>query len=241
MAMVQFTRDIIAGGDQAQQALSGLSNHPDLSDEDVRIGLNFYRALNDEKSKPRSSNLQVMDNLFERITLPPGDDRRITTVAPVIEAFSNRQLSTADYNFLMKVFEDDKTPDGRTFNEQSKPILDEIKARVVRDTMTQADVEGRARYQRIRRDFFNNAAKLREENKDPRDLLNPQSDMFVGYWADAQPRPMKERIRGMARGAAASGEVVWVESAAEFEALQPGTRYRFRGHPEFDSETVRTK
>jgi hypothetical protein len=79
--------------------------------------------LNSQEFGPVKRDNNVYQDLYERITLPDGDPRKIRGGAEVRQAVVDRRIDTADEQRLLKIMRDVDTPQGRAENNAIKTFL----------------------------------------------------------------------------------------------------------------------
>ena len=129
-----------------------------------------------------SADIGTKLDLFKRMGLPPGDDRKLTDSAEIDAAYLKRRLSDSDHDWLAKKFYETKSPDGdklatdyggfykRTEQLITKPgpfgiYADPSKGLWLDKFIADTDL--------LKQQYI-------KQGKDPRDLINPTKPEYRG-------------------------------------------------------------
>ncbi|HEX6992385.1 MAG TPA: transglycosylase SLT domain-containing protein [Gemmatimonadales bacterium] len=124
----------------------------------------------------------VLNQLFDRVSLPDGDPNKITSTTQLVPYFAHG-LSTTGMDWLTKWIDRAKTPEGNQFLKQVKDVGDTAKAMLLRSLVgqIQPDVAEEAAY-RFKRDLEQRIENYRanpEKYPNPHDLFTPGTKDYV--------------------------------------------------------------
>lgn len=182
------TKLLYPEGGNRSEILREAAENPDMTGGQIQGLYRLNEALLEDAQRPLQSDPTKLVNLITRLTLPYGDPQKITTLDAVNEAMANRQLSRTDYEYLVRLYEADRDPQGRDFLQRAKPLMEEVARRVDKSTMLKTDPQGKAQYAKWHQDFMERYRAKREENKDPSVLLDTRSPEYAGNLLSAQSR-----------------------------------------------------
>lgn len=219
------------------QALDEAAQNEDISGPQ-RIALHaLYEKLSEDAIKPIVSDPQVVRQLYERITVPFGATRKVRNTEELDLAFIQGKLSSKDLVWLKEMFAFDQDGGGRGFIETAKPFLDSMRKRLDKSTLAgDQDPEGALRYSQFLQEFWTQHKSMRDNNLDPRALVDAKNTEFAGNWPSALQRPFLEVLRETA-GKISPKPVKFpttqefiampaLTTTEEVEALAPGTVFK---------------
>jgi hypothetical protein len=130
--------------------------------------------------KPIKTIPSVMVAAFERINLPAGDPRKITSLHEINKLYTQQQVSWADLSHLQKAFKDQQTEDGQRLGQVQSDFMKGIKAQLDKSTMNRLDEAGGERMFRFTVYVNKQVEAARKANEDPYQLFNPASPKYLG-------------------------------------------------------------
>ena len=130
--------------------------------------------------KPVKTNPSAMVGAFERIDLPAGDPRKITSLNEINKLYVNKQVSWADLTHLQKAFKDQQTEGGQRLGEVRDNFLRGMKPQLDRSTMNLLDSGGAERHSRFIFFVRQQEEAARAANQDRYELYNPDSPKYLG-------------------------------------------------------------
>lgn len=134
------------------------------------------------QEKPIKTSPSVMVDAFERINLPAGDPRKITSMSEINKLYTDQSVSWADLSHLQKAFKDQQDEAGVRLGEVRGDFLKGIKPQLDKSTMNRIDQGGAERTFKFTMFVNEQVAKARAANQDPYELFNPGSPKYLGKY-----------------------------------------------------------
>lgn len=129
------------------------------------------QAIQDHNSKPpplAKTSHDTMASLNEQIR-----NGQITDQSQIWANLKN--MTTADFNFTMRNFDELKTADGRRLTMTQKKFFEDMKTQITKSNYLQGTVDdnGDAQFYRFQWDVAAAVDNARQQNKDPYELFDP--------------------------------------------------------------------
>ena len=130
-------------------------------------------------SAPRSA--AAAQALVERIRRPEGDPQKITDRGQIYDAM--RELSRPDFEFVIKQFDEIRSPGGERFAKQKAGFIKRATSMITKSNLLMGDIdsEGDAQLWNFEWALDQKIEEYRKAGKNPNDLLSPQSSDFMGH------------------------------------------------------------
>lgn len=114
-------------GDSPSVTSNSILDNPALSAQARERMLGAVARQNRVEPNAEISQAMAVD-LLDCIRRPDGDAEKITTIAPLVEAYNRGALRRADLHFVLKQFADASTPEGATLSRSRYQLVDFIKS-----------------------------------------------------------------------------------------------------------------
>jgi len=167
-----------------------LVRHPEVKTQVVQA----IRSLGKEDPADTTDSAKRAE-LFERINLPYGDPRKITSMTEINKAYApDREIKAQSRDWLEKVFFDEKKKGGDNLARAKTRLINEFKSQIY--GVGAVDQEGRElqdeqalregkegpsqRYARFLNDIEEAIDTQQNNNKSPADLFNQKSPDYLG-------------------------------------------------------------
>lgn len=209
-------KGIMTGNVSAREIL----NNPDFLPATREHMMNVLKARVEEtRGGAKKSDPIVQKDLWLRIHAPDTDPRKIFTGDEIFKAVERGALNTTDANALNVLVANQKDENNRTFSMRLREQM-MIVSRTMNDSAeykNQPDVSAAIQMSLIAQ-VEKRALEMRQENKSPDTLLDPDSkDYFF------KPGILKSTADGVK--AAETAQLPRIETQADYDALAPGTPY----------------
>jgi len=167
------------------QRLRDLATHPGAALEPGRLrtmvsqGEAITERLNKPEPMARPSHAETMKLLSQ---IRATDEGRLTSTAPIYDAYQGGKLTNGDFNFLVKEFTNFRTPEGAALaqdrGEFFKRYAGTIDAGL--DEMGVHSALGQQQMYAAEMDARRQEEVLRKQGKDPHEVYDPRSPNFFG-------------------------------------------------------------
>lgn len=117
--------------------------------------------------------------LYTKMVLPYGDPNKILDTTPIQEAFANRDINKADYNFLMKEFDAARSPENARLNDMKSALFANAKTSFDRLALAK-NLDANTTMFKYQMGVNSKIEQYRAANKNPMDLFNPKNPDYVG-------------------------------------------------------------
>ena len=205
-----------------------IANDPDMRQEEKRIALTMI------KSRTEGATIRTdpgtYTTLFRRIHAQEGDQYwkdRITDPSQLDQYFG-RGLDMEDLQVLRNELTGTRTQAGRTENQMKQSVLDAANRTL---TMTNPllgirDPKGEEQLVRFTSWFLQEYNSQRNEGVPPMELLDPESDKYLGKGMEMFKRPTSQQMSDlMSQNENVEQEPARPETQEEFDALPKGRLY----------------
>ncbi len=156
------------------------------------------------KPDPRATvSAETSSALLERMWLPEGDDRKVTTLDPIREEMIAGRLSKADFNFLNEQFDRASTPDGSRLSTQKKQLMDAVKPLFDKPSslVPITDPESRLKLMQFMKQVDGEIMEARKNGKDPQAVIDkysgPNMMQHLSPWQASLQDIMKKQAERM--------------------------------------------
>lgn len=143
-------------------------------------------------------------DMLDRIRLPEGDPRKITSVDPIYDAFKNQQLSKGDFNFVMGEYRNQTDASGDTVPKMQGRFIEGMKSQITQANplLGQMDPTGDAQYYQFQFDVAKKIADYKAQGKNPMDLFDPGNAAYLGSPQALQPykKTLSQSMQTMTQG-----------------------------------------
>lgn len=121
-------------------------------------------------------------DLVRRINLPEGDSQKITDLSQLTDPDTMRRLNKADFEFVVKQFNDIRAPGGERLAKVKDQLLQKYSGFITKSNPLSGDKDpvGDGRLFEYERYVDSRIDDYRKQGKDPNILFNPKSPDFVG-------------------------------------------------------------
>ena len=172
---------------------------------DGRRGSAYASMLEaDLKEQALKTDNATYHDLFDRIALPWGDPRKITSPAEIYEVAAQipRRLTVENVRQLVKDFELAKTGEGLNLIKRREVFLSGQKQKIDKSNplMGQLDPEGSEQYANFTQMVLNEEEKMRAANQDPLKLYDPTAKEYLGLRTVQFQKTLEESIDTMMQG-----------------------------------------
>lgn len=208
----------IVGGKASRRSIM---DDPDLlpATREHLINVMEVRARRGAGEEKRSDPRTVRD-LWMRIHAPDGSPNKIFNGNAIFEAVASGRVNVTDANQLNALVANQKDENNRSIGSKLGAQMAIIGRALSQDPQFTAQPALVAEIQNnYQARVFDRVSTLRKENKDPSEIFDPSSKLYVGS---------REFIQGSideARGAKVQSAAPTVRTQAEYDALPPGTPY----------------
>lgn len=140
---------------------------------------------------PRAVSAQTTNQLFDRMYLPDGDPRKLTSEDAIIEAKRQGKLSRTDFDWLHRRFKEMRTPEGASLTEYRADLLKAVLPKIENSMALLADRGGPLEAYNYKRALDRKIDEYRKEGKNPFDLFDPSKPDYMG-----KPEVLAPYIKG---------------------------------------------
>ena len=192
---------IKAASDEAETRViadaEGVGKNPNITAGQIADPNGPYNALTadarlkmisfvDRKTKPDPLSVRsaaMSTKLITDIRREEGDPDKIITNDRIYNAYTSGMLNRADFDFVMKQFNDIRTPEGHRLGEEVKRLSETAKKMLDDSNPVKGLVNPLAANQHLLYEKMVQATvdNYRKAGKDPFDLFNPQSPQWLGH------------------------------------------------------------
>jgi hypothetical protein len=159
---------------------------------------------------PAAQSYAAAQPLIDRIRLPYGDPNRITSEGQIYDQM--RSLNRGDLEFVLKKFNDIRSPGGEKFAQREKQFVEGVKAQIDHSNplMGKIDQTGRQQLYEFEWNLDQKIEEYRKANKDPNALFDPASPDYMGKPERLQPyqKTLQQSTKDLARKYVTPGPVV---------------------------------
>ena len=172
---------------------------------DGRRGSAYASMLEaDLKEQALKTDNETYHELFDRIALPWGDPKKITSPAEIYEVAAKipRRLTVENVRQLVKDFELAKTGDGLNLIKRREVFLAGQKQKIDKSNplMGQLDPEGSEQYANFTQMVLDEEDKMRVRNENPLKLYDPTAKEYLGHRTVQYQKTLEESLDTMMRG-----------------------------------------
>ena len=153
--------------------------------------------LNQLDFGPVKRDNDVYNELYERVTLPDGDPRKITGAGEIRQAVLDRRIDTADEQRLLKIQRDTSTPQGRAENTAVKTFLRAARQSIEqRNPMTGiVDPLSAQNYVAFEQEFYRQLEQRKLQGLPVIDFLDPNVKDSAWNQVKSFQRPVQEILQ----------------------------------------------
>lgn len=160
-----------------------ISNELKAGRLDGSVGRAMLNMLDsDAREKTLKSDNATYWDLFQRVHLPWGDKRKITSTADIYDAAAKRKLTPENVKNLVKEFHDSRSEDGSIFGREKAEFLKRIEPQITKPGPfgVYADPTTPEQFYRFQQDVETALNQYGKIGKDPRELLDPTNKNYLG-------------------------------------------------------------
>lgn len=149
-------------------------------DQKMKLQNGIKQATKDEPMSQVSQASTI--SLVDRIRLPDGDPRKISDTGPIYDAYTAGALKNADFNFVMKEFNDLRTASGARLSVRQNDFFSHIRPQIDQSNplMGKLDPTGKEQMYKLMIDVQDTVERYRKEGKNPYDLFDPAKPDYMG-------------------------------------------------------------
>lgn len=153
--------------------------------------------LNQLDFGPVKRDNDVYNDLYERITLPDGDPRKITGSGEIRQAVIDRRINTSDEQQLLKIQRDNSTPQGRAETNAVKTFLRAARQSIEqRNPMTGiVDPMSSQNYVSFEQEFYRQLEQRKLQGLPVIDFLDPNVKDSAWVQVRSYQRPIQEILQ----------------------------------------------
>lgn len=152
-----------------------------------------------EGEKPVRTDPQLYWELTKRINLPPGDPKKITNQDQLL-AYHDR-VSISDLKDLRNQAVQARGEDGSKLGTDTNRFLEGMRAQFIKAPVGLPDPQGEEAFYKFNFALREEMERYREANKDPRELLNPESPAYFGKQVKLYSPSQADRIKSLTESA----------------------------------------
>ncbi|MBY0262869.1 MAG: hypothetical protein K2Q20_11025, partial [Phycisphaerales bacterium] len=160
---------------------------------------NFWLGMLDRQARegttPVKTDAALYWDLTRRINLPAGDPRKIVDQNQLL-AYHDR-ISISDLKELRTQTVQMRGEDGSKLGNDTNRFLESMRSQFIKAPIGVPDPQGEEAFYKFNFALRQEMEKYRDENKDPRDLLNPNSPAYFGKQMKLYTPSQQERIQSM--------------------------------------------
>lgn len=160
---------------------------------------NFWLGMLDKQARegvrPVKTDAALYWDLTKRINLPPGDPKKIVDQNQLL-AYHDR-ISISDLRDLRNQAVQARGEDGGKLNTDTNRFLESMRAQFIKEANGIPDPQGEEAFYKFNFALREEMEKYREANKDPRELMNPNSPAYFGKQVKLFSPSQTERIKRM--------------------------------------------
>lgn len=201
---MQYRKDILGpnpSGISAQQIVADPKLDREAQDRLISL------ISGSGKAADRLSHSTLVD-LINRMSLPEGDPNRVSDLTPIDKAFGKDTLNKSDYEFAVKRFNEQRTPDGDVLSKRRAEFIKGVAPLIDKSNplMGSIDPSGPQQMYLLNWDIDQKIAAYRKAGKDPFDLFDPSKPDYLGRPDALRPyqKPLQQSLQD--RAAALTGQ-----------------------------------
>ncbi len=178
---LQFVAQMAVGKLSVNDVLQ--SNLPAVGEGSQEHFLNLMRSrANEVLDRPVKTIPTVALGLFANVHAPDGDPNKITSTAPIENAYLNRQLSFEDMSKLRREVIDAKSPDGEKLGTKQSDFIKGIGAQIDHSNpmMGKIDETGKQKLYEFNDYVGKQVDAYKQSGKNPHDLFDPSKPDYLG-------------------------------------------------------------
>jgi hypothetical protein len=218
--------------DDPTATLAGIYQDDALTIDAKRRLLVMGKAALDPEPPAEVSNAIAL-GLRDRIRRSDGDPDKITTHAPLIEAFNDHKLTRKDFEFVEKLLTEPRTPDGEALAKNQQDFTESVKSQTGPSASIDpghTDPAAVSQHYDLEREVDQKVERARKDGKDPNDLFDPSKPEFLGR-PGALRALGKETLAGVGPndGAAATSPTPRANPPSQPPASTPASNFASSG------------
>lgn len=160
---------------------ASILNDPRLTTSGLTLLDSMYRRVTKADSPTELSAAHTQD-LYEQIYFPDGHPHKMTTTTPIDQAFADGRIDREDHDWLIKQWDDYRTPEGKRLGEETDKLVQGIKPQIDHSNpfMGQIDQSGAEQLNNYRKFVADRVTEARKNGEDPYELFNVGSPKYLG-------------------------------------------------------------
>jgi hypothetical protein len=159
--------------------------------------LKMIQKDNAEGLRPVKTDPAWFKDTFQRIHLPVGDPRKITSEDALNQGFINGNVNKTDLDWLRKEVASDRTPDGQLLNDQKSRFLKMADSQISKSTLMAKDPLGDEQAYKFYSFVEQLIADTRKQGGNEHDLFNPKSKIYAGQYISQFQRSLQEQVQSV--------------------------------------------
>lgn len=162
-------------------SVQSIANDPQMKPETKLRMINVFNQAN-KPEPPAQVSHATLQGLFGRIHADDSDPTKMTSTAPLDEAYGNGTLTKADYDWGRKEFMDSRTEDGAKLGQRKTEFLSGMKSSITHSNPLLGQLLGPQDAQFYQFQFYvdHMVEQYRKDKKNPYDLFDPAKPDYLG-------------------------------------------------------------